>query len=180
MNSGFRFPRGFAGRFNGQLTYVPPNISDLRKLVVLGDKCTMGAGARPITRPFSRTASAPASSSFLHRQNMDSYHRAPGFNHGGARHSTSVGTAQGQQQEAIIQLYLAGNALRSLPREMFSLKGLTVLSLSKCSHYPRSVRKLNFCLKRGQPNRISSTIDLLPHLTERTQRLQQQTPISTR
>jgi hypothetical protein len=74
---------------------------------VLGDKCTTVASASSTIRPFTRTASAPASYSLPHR--------APA----------------GRQQEATIRLYLAKNALRTLPRELFSLKGLTVLSLCR-------------------------------------------------
>lgn len=42
--------------------------------------------------------------------------------------ATSIGEDE-SQAEATIELYLAGNAIKRLPRELFALKGLTVLSL---------------------------------------------------
>lgn len=82
---------------------------------MLSDKCTAVSSASSTVRSFTRTASAPASYSLPRR--------AP------AR----------CQQEAEIQLYLQGNALRTLPRVLFSLKGLTVLILRRFLDYSFAV-----------------------------------------
>lgn len=122
----FRFP----GPFVGKLTYIPRNIADLRNLVVLSDASNptthVPGPSSPRTRSFTRVVSAPAtytptqprlSGSLTSTNPFLTKNRAP-----------SISTAS---QEASIQLFLSGNAICSLPRELFSLKGLTVLSLRK-------------------------------------------------
>jgi hypothetical protein len=152
----FRFPPPREARFDGQLTFIPPNISDLRKLVVLGGKCTMGAGSSSITRSFTRTTSAPASYSFPNRVSVDSFNRYP----------TSLGTAE-CRQEATIELYLTGNALRNLPRELFLLKGLTVLILRQFYDHSLAQAYTDIDFTRKQPNRLSPAVDMRPYLVER-------------
>lgn len=118
----------YPGSFGGQLTYIPRNVADLRNLVVLSDPSKPTASTHTIiparTRAFTRVVSAPASYS------------APQGRATGSVSSTNpllkravLPSTAPVSQEASVQLYLSGNAIHSLPRELFSLKGLTVLSL---------------------------------------------------
>lgn len=119
----------FPATFGSKITYIPHNVADLRNLVVLNDAPKPPPmNLEPIPshiRSFTRVVSAPATYNPQPRQQIGRLTSNP------TAHTKNTTSTLTGPPEATVQLFLAGNAIRDLPRELFFLKGLTVLSLSE-------------------------------------------------
>jgi hypothetical protein len=98
-----------------ELTCIPQSIGDLGKFFVTAERAehTNATGGRL----FSRSKTTPISTSYQSR----SFERTTSIS------EASTGLAKDQ-----IQLYLYANKIQKLPRELFSLTKMTVLSLRRC------------------------------------------------
>ena len=97
-----------------ELTYIPRFIEDLGKFFVAAEQLERANSTGG--RLFSRTKTAPIRASYQSR----SFERTTSIS------ESSTGLAREE-----LQLYLAANSIQKLPRELFSLKKMTVLSLRR-------------------------------------------------
>jgi hypothetical protein len=95
-----------------ELTYIPGSIGDLGKFFVSAKRIEQANSTGG--RLFSRSKTAPISPS----------HQSRLF-----ERTTSISESSTAREE--LQLYLAMNRIRTLPRELFSLAKITVLSLRR-------------------------------------------------
>ena len=117
-----------SGLSQGFLTYIPSSIADLAGLVVLrqgpGGYTSQYSGPA-VPRPFIRAVTLPA--------------LPPGALGGSGSIGKAMSFTYNHVEASVarcvneIQLYLAGNSIRKLPLELFTLYGLTVLSLRESS-----------------------------------------------
>ncbi|TCD60823.1 hypothetical protein EIP91_009426 [Steccherinum ochraceum] len=127
--------------FGGAITYIPPSIADLEKLVVLPEPSrssrlspapasVTSSPTKPQagTRKFARAVTAPVY--FSRRGAGDALFSSSHFGLGAGKSisSPSVARLSGPTLNEV-QLYIANHSIRSLPTELFWLSNLTVLSL---------------------------------------------------
>ncbi|KZT21164.1 hypothetical protein NEOLEDRAFT_1181926 [Neolentinus lepideus HHB14362 ss-1] len=136
-------------RCNEGLTFIPPTIADLSKLVRFSEKEDEAAfiHATLRQRTLIRSATVPTGRSLLSRVN------APVK----VTSASAKLFSDGSRLEYEIHLFLRGNSIKALPNEMFTLSNLTVLSLSKAA--PRRVQ--------GGPNNLllsqgNNSLTILP------------------
>ncbi|KAF8329554.1 uncharacterized protein EI90DRAFT_3125310 [Cantharellus anzutake] len=128
---------------NCGLTRIPHNISDLAKLVVIKKPHDASFQSR---RPFSRVASAPARSVAPQKREFGRYATTT-FQLSNTLPPNNASTPE-------IELYLGGNLIKALPRELFGLWNLTVLSLRSNSieYLPPSIANLNALVELNLAN----------------------------
>ncbi|KAF8517919.1 hypothetical protein BU17DRAFT_49245 [Hysterangium stoloniferum] len=110
------------------LTFIPPSILDLNNVVVLPTTDILAKSST--LRPFSRSLTVPASSkSFLRSSSTSTLSPSP---------STRADSSK-------VELYLMTNKIRKLPRELFALDCLVVLSLrgNKLDSLPPAIGRLS-------------------------------------
>ena len=98
-----------------ELINIPQSIADLAKFFVPAERVEQANSTGG--RLFSRTKTTPIGPSYQSR----SFERTASIS------ESSTGLARDE-----LQLYLAGNKITRLPRELFYLIKLTVLSLRRC------------------------------------------------
>ena len=96
-----------------ELTYIPGSVGDLGKFFVSARKVEQANSTGG--RLFSRTKTTPSGNSYQSRL---------------FERTASISESSMAREE--LQLYLATNKIQKLPRELFSLSKMTVLSLRGC------------------------------------------------
>ncbi|EGN95035.1 hypothetical protein SERLA73DRAFT_77050 [Serpula lacrymans var. lacrymans S7.3] len=133
---------------NQQLTYIPPSIADLSNFFNTSEKSEqVNIVDATAVRSFSRVSTGTESSSSRTR----SFGRIKSIVESGKeRHE--------------LQLYLSGNQISNLPRELFSLQKMTVLILRESSRQYDSINA-NFMLGITGGNLLTSIPSDISHLS---------------
>ncbi|KIJ55490.1 hypothetical protein M422DRAFT_240110 [Sphaerobolus stellatus SS14] len=145
------------------LTYIPPSILHLKDLVVLPDKIE-AAPSLTVAREFSRSITAPA---LLPSPDIRSTRAfGPIKTTGKLPFGRPRALFSETPKHFDLRLFLSNNSIRKLPRELFALNSLVVLTLrkNKLTSLPpaigqlRSLRELNIGNNRIQylPSEIQS------------------------
>lgn len=144
-----------------EITYIPQSIGDLGNFFVLAAKT---AQANPTDRRlFSRTKTTPISTSSVSR----SFERATSIS------ESCTGLARDE-----VQLYLSSNKIRKLPRELFNLTKMTVLSLRRYFSNDKFIlTQKSYSSTRRKSANVYPRCSIESHKPPRTQRLIQQTHV---